>query len=118
MDFIEEMKNSGVDTDNALERFIGNTAFLEKMLKKMPASVQNLEVLKYIEENDIKTATENAHTLKGMAGNLSVTFMYDAYTKITDYLRANDIASATQLLKQTLPAQEQFIAKINSFQTT
>ena len=34
MDFIEEMKNSGVDTDNALERFIGNTAFLEKMLKK------------------------------------------------------------------------------------
>lgn len=119
MNYLEKAKMLGVDVDNALERFMGNEALLEKMLKKLPSAVypskfggdksQDLEVLSYIEAGDIQTAIAKAHTLKGTMGNLSVTKLYEAYTIIVNLLRENQIEKAREITKRIVEPQDKFL---------
>ena len=43
---------------------------------------------------DAAAAEREAHSLKGVAGNLSFVCLYDLAARVTDALRANDIDSA------------------------
>ena len=43
-------------------------------------------------------AEREAHSLKGVAGNLSFVRLYDLAARVTDALRANDIDSARTLM--------------------
>ncbi len=109
MDLINNLKSLGVDTDEALNRFMNNSSLYIRMLGKFTANAQSLEILPFIEDGDIDTAKENAHTLKGVTGNLSLTPLYNAYTEIMNCLRSDDIETATAILEKILPVQEQII---------
>ncbi len=108
----EELISLGIDLDGALQRFLGKKAIFEKMLKKLPQAVADCPVAEYFEKKDYETAFANAHTLKGLAGNLSVTPMFEAYSDICDKLRAKDGEAAYEVLKNILPEQEKIIAYI------
>ncbi len=122
MEFLEEVKSLGFNIDDAIERFMGNSALLEKMIKMLPSSVypsrfggnkeDDMEVLAYIESGNLKTAVEKAHTLKGMMGNLSLNRLYIPYTKLVDLLRAGDTQNSLALIKKIVPVQEEIISKI------
>ncbi len=107
MALLDELKELKVNTDEAILRFMNNSSLYERMLLKLPPNIEKLEVLSYIESGDYKTATENAHTIKGMVGNLSVTPLYTAYTEIVNLLRADKPDEAKALLVETLPIQEE-----------
>ncbi|MDE6133322.1 MAG: hypothetical protein K2G04_08110 [Oscillospiraceae bacterium] len=87
MSKIDELKALGVNIEEALDRFMGNGALYEKMLNKLTAAVNDVQVLPFFEAGDHKTALENAHALKGVTGNLSITPLYKGYTEIVDELR-------------------------------
>ena len=108
----DELISMGIDLDGALQRFLGKKAIFEKMLKKLPKAVADCPVEEYFEKKDYQTAFANAHTLKGLAGNLSVTPMFDAYSDICDKLRHEDNEGAYTALKNVLPVQEKIIAYI------
>lgn len=112
MDLIKELEALGVNTEEALRRFSGNSALYLKMLGKLTATVNDLEVMPCIEKEDYETAVTNAHTLKGVTGNLSLTPLYNAYTDITNLLREQKYAEAKESLEKVLPIQNDILACI------
>lgn len=109
MSLIDSLKELGVDTDDGLKRFMNNAPLYEKMLKKLPKHVRELEVMPCFECDDYKKALENAHTLKGVMGNLSISPLYVAYTDIVTLLREDNPDSAKHVLADVLPTQERII---------
>ena len=116
MSKIDELKALGVNIEEALDRFMGNGALYEKMLNKLTAAVNDVQVLPFFEAGDHKTALENAHALKGVTGNLSITPLYKGYTEIVDELRAENPDKARKILEDILPVQKQIIACIEKYQ--
>lgn len=115
MDLISELQALGVNTHEAVERFNNNSALYVKMLGKFTGAVEGLEVMPYLESGDLEKAVTNAHTLKGVTGNLSLTPLYKAYTDIVALLRANDPDKAKQILSDILPVQSDIIACIEKY---
>lgn len=108
----EELIALGINLDEALERFMGKQSLYDRMLNKLPKAVKDYEVMEYFLSKDYKTAVENAHTLKGVTGNLSVTPLYNAYTKIVNFLRSDNPDEAQKILEEILPLQAKIIAYI------
>ena len=115
MNLITELKNMGANTDEGVERCMNKPELYEKLVKKVPANIEKLEVMQYFDEGDYQTALTNAHTIKGIAGNLSLTPLYTAYTEIVNLLRADNPEKARRILEETLPVQEQIISCIKSY---
>lgn len=55
---IEELRVFGVDVDDAMERFMGNTALYERMLKKLPDVIKNADVQPDFDCTDYADITE------------------------------------------------------------
>lgn len=115
MGMIEEIEEMGANTGEAMKRFLNNTALYEKMLKKLPDSMNGKGVMEAIEAGNIDGAIEIAHTLKGVLGNLSITPLYEAYTKIVALLRQGDPEEAKKILEDSFPAEEKLIACIEKY---
>lgn len=112
MSMLDELKDLGVNIEDALQRFMNNSALYEKMLGKLVNNVRDIKVLPSIEAGDYNAAADAAHTLKGVMGNLSITPLYKGYTQIVNLLRDNNPEEAKKILVDMLPAQEEIIACI------
>ena len=115
MSLLEELAALGADLEDALARFMDNSALYEKMLKKLPPMLEQVPVLEYIESGDMDTALSNAHTIKGVVGNLSLVPLHDAYTEIVDLFRDGDIDKAKEVLKGILGTQQDMVDCINKY---
>ena len=115
MSLLTELQEFDVDVQDGLKRFVNNAALYEKMLKKFPAAAEDLPVLTHFESGDMEKALANAHTLKGMTGNLSLSPLYKAYTDIVALLRANNPEEAKKLLISITPVQENIVACIKKY---
>lgn len=115
MGLMEELSELGVDTDDAITRFMGNSGLYERMLKKFPKTVEDSPVMTYAQSEDYETATSNAHALKGVTGNLSLTPLYDRYTKIVDMYRESNFEQANALLAETVELQQKFLDVIEKY---
>jgi len=115
MGLLSELQTVGCNINEGKERMMGNEALYEKLLKKFPSSVFNLEVMPFIEKDDIQTAISNAHTIKGVTGNLSLTPLFTNYTQIVDLLRANKVEEAKELYIATIPIQQNIVEIIQNY---
>ena len=115
MSLLTELETFGVDIQDGLKRFVNNAALFEKMLKKFPAAAEQLPVQPHFDAGDLDAALANAHTLKGMTGNLSLTPLYEAYTQIVALLREGKPEEAQVLLIGIVPVQEKIIACIAAY---
>jgi HPt (histidine-containing phosphotransfer) domain-containing protein len=113
MTLFDELKALGVNTDDALQRFMGNSALYEKMLKKFVSASAEIKVMPCFESGDYTKALETAHTLKGVTGNLSLTPLYNAYSEVVSLLRVNDNEGAQSVLSDILPVQDKIVACIS-----
>lgn len=109
MGMLDELREFGVDVDEGLQRFINNSALYEKMLHTFPSMVHSSRVSVDFDANDYDEVIEKTHALKGVTGNLSLTPLFEAYTKIVDLLRAGKPEDAREELKKVLPIQEDII---------
>lgn len=115
MDLLEELKGLGANTEEALERFMGNAELYEKMLKKFPLMLEKSPVDADFDTGSYEDVIETVHSLKGMTGNLSLTPLYEAYTDILGKLREEQPVQAKELLKGILPVQDKFIQCIQRY---
>lgn len=109
MGMLEELKEMGVNTEEAIDRFVGNAALYEKMLRTFPKMIRSSEVDPDFDANDYADMIEKTHAIKGTSGNLSLTPIYKAYTDIVDLLRSGKPEEARQVLKDILPVQEKIL---------
>lgn len=112
---LDELAQLGVDVNDGLNRLMNNATLYEKLLKKLPDAIESQEILGFIDSGEIKTATDNAHKIKGANGNLSVTPLYRNYTEIVNLLRAGDTEGARKLYLETLPIQGKIFEIIKKF---
>ena len=115
MDLISELEALGVNTQEAISRLNNNSAVYVKMLGKFTGELENHPVMPHLESGELDTAVTNAHTLKGLTGNLSITPLYKAYTEIVALLRGNEPEKAKQLMADTLPIQSDIVACIEKY---
>ena len=94
------LEAGGVDVQGALDRMMGNEKLLAHLLGKFldDTSFSRLETA--LAEHDADAAFGAAHTLKGVAGNLSVTTVYELAGRQCDLLRAGSPDEAAALMPQ------------------
>lgn len=109
MSLFEELKELGVDVDGGLKRISGNEKLYTRLLGSFAKSINTYYVGADFDANDCNEAIEKTHAIKGVSGNLSITPVYDAYTKIVDLLRAGKPEEARPLLEQIIPVQEKIV---------
>ena len=115
-DFINTLKQNGVDVDGALERFMNNAAMYKKFLGKF-ANDPNYEALKSaVAENDCQKAFTAAHTLKGVCSNLSLTPLFEPVAKQTELFRAEKFEEGAALMPQVDEAYKNMADLIASIQ--
>ncbi len=112
MSQIEELKKLGVNVDDAMQRFMGNESLFLRMIAKLPKSVRTLNLTPDFDGSDYEQTTRDAHTIKGVMGNLSVDPLYKAYTEIVNLLRAGKPEEARSVLTDILPLQEKILTYI------
>ncbi len=110
---IKLLKN-GNDIEGALKRFSQDSdlyisllpyAIEEKIYKNLDQSLS---------EGNIKDAYENAHSLKGMLGNMGLTKMYNSDCLIVEALKKGIIDDGVKKNYQLLMAEREIIKEIIS----
>ncbi|MFA6708298.1 MAG: Hpt domain-containing protein [Fusobacterium sp.] len=89
MSILKELNNHGCDVKGALDRVLGDEELYVICLKKFVADDAFENLGKFIEEENIEKAFNESHTLKGVAGNLGITPLYDLLVVIVEKLRNN-----------------------------
>ncbi|MBR2876061.1 MAG: hypothetical protein IKC01_02885 [Clostridia bacterium] len=90
MQFLNSLKEYGCNIDSGLIRLKGKTDFYKRLIFKFPEVIEENEFQSLIENKEIERAIEKTHLIKGVTANLSFDTLYESYTKIVEYLRANN----------------------------
>lgn len=109
---MERLASAGIDAADALERFMGSEALLVRFLGRFleDASLDALRAA--VSAGDWDKALTASHTLKGMSGNLSMTALYDLFTRQVALLRQADTAGAAALMPAIEAAYQRAAAAI------
>lgn len=99
MGLLEELKDLGVNVDEGVKRLMGNASLYERMLVKFLEMMKKSPVDPDFDCNNYDDVIEVAHAIKGSAGNLSITPIYEAYAEVVNLLRANQPEKAKEILK-------------------
>ena len=105
---IDKLKRMGADIEDAMRRFQGNEGLYKRLLVKFPEQTVNLNATEYFEKEQYDKALENVHTLKGLAANLSLANLYEAYSEVVDLLRTERYIEAEQRYFALLSLEEQY----------
>ena len=85
---IDGLKAFGADTEGGLGRCMNNEAFYLKLVDKCISDPSCEKLKEAVMANDLDTAFEIAHSMKGVYGNLALTPIYEPVSEITELLRA------------------------------
>lgn len=99
-EYKEKLQACGVNLDSALNRFMDNEHFYEKILSKFPMDKNFSLMEKSLDENNIPQAFQYAHTLKGLAATLDLTNLSAILVPITEQLRADETEGIQELFNQ------------------
>lgn len=89
-----QLAAAGVDVEEALMRFMGNEDLMLKFLLRFPEDPSFSQLKAAMEHGDAAGAFTAAHTLKGVAGNLSLKDLFQQVGAMVEDLRKGDLASA------------------------
>lgn len=104
---------AGIDTEEALARFMGNEALMMKFLLRFPQDPSFQQLKESMDRKDAAGAFAAAHTLKGVVGNLSMKELFRRVSDVVEDLRGGDLASAEGKM-EALEAQYRRMAQVLS----
>lgn len=114
-EFGAEKTREAIDYEDALERFGGNETLFKKLAAKYADDPHFEGLVTALERDDAPAAYQEAHALKGVAGNLSFSALYTASAQATEALRAGDAQTARRLLPTLKDAHEAVLAALAEF---
>lgn len=100
------LRQAGIDYDAALARFVGKKTIYEKYLMKFLEDTRAQDALKAYEQKDYDELFEHTHALKGVAGTLGLTGLYDAASEIVNDLRRDDREELDEKLAHMMAEQK------------
>ena len=81
----EKLKAYGVDYENAVKRFAGNEALYERFLKKLTEDDHLAIGEQAMKEERYEDVLEAVHALKGVAGTLGMTELFQAASEVVAF---------------------------------
>ena len=84
---VEQLKAIGCNTSEGLARCMNNEAFYLMLVNKFIATIDLSKLENALKSNDLDTAFKEAHSLKGVAGNLSLTPLFNVLVEMVEPLR-------------------------------
>ncbi len=108
----ERLTKAGVNLPKGRKRFMDNEGLYEDFLNKFPQDRNMYLLEEALQAEKAEEAFHAAHTLLGLAANLSLEALAQALRPVTEALRGGDIAAA----KSSMPkVKEIYIAMIAAF---
>lgn len=112
MSFETDFRAAGNDYDGALERAAGDTELLASLMAMFLADESFSRLRSALENNDCKAAFAAAHSLKGSSGMLGMTALFDAMSRITEYLRSGALEPAKAMFPIAKREYERIVSLI------
>ncbi len=112
----EAFAKHGIDYDDALDRFGGNLALYRRLVGKYLNDAHFAGMEAAVEVGDWDQAYREAHALKGVAGNLSFTRLYNLTSQICHALREGSPDTAQSLMADAKDAHKQALEAALAFQ--
>ena len=109
---IEMLKKAGIDFDQTVKRFMGNTGLYAKFLTIFLDDDTFGKIAPAFEKNDFDEALATSHTLKGVSGNLGMTRLYKACSDTVALIRAGEQDKAKQSFAELKSAYDEIHAVI------
>lgn len=81
------LRAAGIDYDAALARFVGKSTIYEKYLARFLEDAHTADAVKAYGRKDYEEMLEQVHALKGVAGTLGLTVLYEVSADIVKDLR-------------------------------
>lgn len=99
---LENLKNNGTDIETGLARCLGKEDLYLKLVKMVLEDTKFEKLGTAIQDADLTGAFELCHALKGVAGNISVTPLYDALSEMTEKIRNKENADYLSMYSDIL----------------
>ena len=109
-----QLSKAGVSASEAIERFNGDKKLYEEMLLSFPQDQQYGNLCEALNTRDIKAAFVAAHSLKGLAGNLSMNRLFEDISPLVEVLRNNSWDNADEYMTKVHQDYQDIIRAINS----
>ena len=110
---INSLREYGADVDSGLGRCLNNEAFYLKLVEKSQGDATFDKLYTAIGENDLESAFDAAHSLKGVMGNLAITPIYDPLVEITEFLRNRTQMDYSELINTIKTKKDELSALCN-----
>ena len=95
---INDIEEYGADTAKGISRCMNNEGLYIRLVKMLADDANFSKLSDSIDKGDLSTAFEAAHALKGSAGNLAITPIFEPICEITELLRARTETDYSALL--------------------
>ena len=89
-ELLNKLFSWGADIQTSLERFMDDEELYLGFIKKFPETSQMDKLTQLIIDKDYENAVLEAHTLKGVTGNLGLVPLYEGLTEIINDMRAGN----------------------------
>jgi HPt (histidine-containing phosphotransfer) domain-containing protein len=97
---IRNLEKFGADTKTGLSRCMGNADFYIELVKMAVDDPSFSNLAAAIAQNNLKTAFELAHALKGVYGNIALTPVYEPMCELTELLRNREKADYSKYINE------------------
>ena len=104
---------AGIDISDALPRFMGNEALLERFLKKFLQDENYRRLQDAVRDGNLEGAITASHTLKGLCGNLSLSRLYSLFARQVDFFRSDGLAEGAALMDEISDAHQEAVRAIS-----
>lgn len=99
----------GIDYEDAMDRFGGNGELFGRLAAKYLESDSYARLVAAMEMHDFDEAYRQAHSLKGIAGNLSFTKLYNVAAEMAGNLREGEYLAAESFLPDVEDAHRRVV---------
>lgn len=104
--FLNRLKDYGADIDGAMRRFLGDEELYASCFTEFINDPCFSALRDALEAGDYGAAFDAAHTLKGVAGNMGLTPMYQAACALVEPLRTKQHSNLHPLFDEIMRQRE------------
>ena len=84
---LEQLEALGCNVKEGLQRCMNNENFYLILVGKFISTTDLSKLKNALDSKDLETAFKEAHSLKGVCGNLSITPMFQVLAEMVEHLR-------------------------------
>lgn len=103
---------AGIDPDDALRRLMNSESLYLRLLKKLPDDRTFDELKNAVSVKDHELMFRSSHTLKGVAGNLSLKALYELLAVQVEFFRSGSDDEGIAMMDDIETAYDAVIAAV------